>query len=178
MWIVNLHQTLNPLWQRYADEALYCGWLYLDSRKDIDVRFFQLPTVEWIFKRWLNLIRREALNVDPTVDNRHNVVCSNHFVDGCPTFKNHLPTLFVFNILKQKHSYKTKNSHQGRTPDIKCNTIEPFPKRAKLIKCHTDKTLLCYHYVSGEIDSSNCNTDYIIIPYPNYIISWNMYKIS
>lgn len=75
-----------------------------DSRKDKDVRFFQLPKVEWILKRWLNLIRREELNIDPTVDNQHNVVCSNHFVDGCPTFKNPLPTLFVFNILKQKHS--------------------------------------------------------------------------
>lgn len=159
MWIINLHQTLNPLWgwrilsistpgkmfvlwalacekvknytllARFPEHSVttrkQCKRLTLqrgeydrdmlmrhciavgctsDSRKDKDVRFFQLPKVEWILKRWLNLIRREDLNVDSTVDNRHNVACLNHFVDGCPTFKNPLPTLFVFNILKQKHS--------------------------------------------------------------------------
>lgn len=116
-----------------------------DSRKDKDVRFYQLPKVECTLKRWLNLIRREGINVDPKVDNRHNVVCSKHFVDGCPTFENPLPTLFVYNNFKQSTPRKTKNSHHGRTADIcKCNTNstanEPFPKRAKLVKCHTDKT--------------------------------------
>lgn len=132
-----------------------------DSRKDKDVRFYQLP--KCTLKRWLNLIRREGLNVDPNVDNRHNVVCSKHFVDGCPTFENPLPTLFVYNNFKQSTPRKTKNSYHGRTADIKCNTNstanEPFPKRAKLVKCHTDKTQLCYPYVSGEIDIPDCNTD-------------------
>lgn len=32
-------------------------------------------------------------------------------------------------------------------------------EQSLLIKCHTDKTQLCYPYVSGEIDISDCNTD-------------------
>lgn len=50
----------------------------------------------------------KGINVDSTVDNRHNAVCSKHFVDGCPTFENPLPTIFVYNNFKQKLLEKWK----------------------------------------------------------------------
>lgn len=136
-----------------------------DSRKDKDERFYQLPKVECTLKRWLNLIRREGLNVDPNVDNWHNVVCSKHFVDGCPTFENPLPTLFVYNNFKQSTPRKTKNSYHMVGQLISSVTLTVLQtnhflkEQSLLIKCHTDKTQLCYPYVSGEIDISDCNTD-------------------
>ena len=60
--------------------------------------FFQLPKVESALKKWLDLVRQEGLNVDPREGNRHNVVCSKHFVDGCPTFEHLLPTFKIFKI--------------------------------------------------------------------------------
>ncbi|XP_062621134.1 uncharacterized protein LOC134282753 [Saccostrea cucullata] len=128
-----------------------------DSRKDKDVIFYDLPKVESSLKNWLNLVRREGLSVDPTLDNRHNVVCSKHFVDGRPTFENPLPTLFAYNNYKQKTPRKTKNSHQGRTTEEKCTANDqPIRKKVKLVKCFSEK---CYHYVAGEIDVSDNVTD-------------------
>ena len=75
--------------------------LLLVVRRTIETKifrvFFILPKVESALKKWLDLERREGLNVDPREDNRRNVVCSKHFVDGCPTFEQPLPT---FKILK------------------------------------------------------------------------------
>ena len=64
-----------------------------DSRKnsDILVVFYQLPKVDSIQKKWLNLVRREGLKINPTSDLRSLAVCSKHFVDGGPTFENPLP---------------------------------------------------------------------------------------
>ena len=69
-----------------------------DSRKNKDIRFFQLPKVESALKKWLDLERREGLNVDPREDNLRNVICSKHFVDGCATFEHLLPTFKIFKI--------------------------------------------------------------------------------
>lgn len=68
--------------------------------------FLQLPKVKCTLKRWLNYIRRERLNVDPTVDNWHHVLCSIAFYGWMPilpiqTFEKHLPSLFVNYNFKQ-----------------------------------------------------------------------------
>ena len=101
-------------------------------------------------------MRREGFNDDPREDNRHNVVCSKHIVDGCPTFEHPLPTLFSYNNYKQNTPRKTKNSHQGRTTENSCTTNEPNPQKVKLVKCNTEKW---YLYVSGEIQISDSCTD-------------------
>ena len=50
-----------------------------DNRnKDIPV-FFIFPKVESALKKWLDLVRREGLNVDPREDNRHSVLFKTFF---------------------------------------------------------------------------------------------------
>ena len=69
-----------------------------DNKKDKDIHFFQLPKVESSLKRGQDLVGREGLTVDPREDNWHSVVCSKHFVNGCPKFEHPLPTIKIFKI--------------------------------------------------------------------------------
>ena len=119
--------------------------------------FYQLPKVDSVQKKWLNLVRREDLKINPTSDLRSLAVCSKHFVDGGPTFENPLPTLFSYNNYKQSTPRKTKNSHQGRQilkkgQQNEESQSEPVHKKIRLVKCDEDKSQVCYPYVSGEVD--------------------------
>ena len=128
-----------------------------DSRKNSDIVFYQLPKVDSIQKKWLKLVRREGLKINPTSDLRSLAVCSKHFVDGGPTFENPLPTLFSYNNYKQSTPRKTKNSYQGRQilkkgQQNEESQSEPVHKKIRLVKCDEDKSQVCYPYVSGEVD--------------------------
>jgi hypothetical protein len=54
--------------------------------------------------KWISLINRQKSETDKTLwePNPYSVVCSAHFVDGCPSDKNPLPTLNLgYNITQQ-----------------------------------------------------------------------------
>lgn len=102
----NVNSTARWIWQKYAMRHCIAVGCSYDSKKDKDLLFLQLPKVKCTLKRWLNYIRRERLNVDPTVDNWHHVLCSIAFYGWMPilpiqTFEKHLPSLFVNYNFKQ-----------------------------------------------------------------------------
>lgn len=115
MW--NVNSTARWIWQKYAMRHCIAVGCSSDSKKDKDLLFLQLPKVKCTLKRWLNYIRRERLNVDPTVDNWHHVLCSIAFYGWMPilpiqTFEKHLPSLFVnYNFKQSIRRKKKRNTH-------------------------------------------------------------------
>ena len=73
------------------------------------VTFIKFPTSLFHRHIWYNLLRRGGPNDCMTVENigKWQRVCSQHFIDGCPTPQHPHPTLFDYNNFRVSKSPRT-----------------------------------------------------------------------
>lgn len=109
-----------------------------DSKRHFRLKFYALPTKNYLKRKWVKLLRNKALKTD----SKYTSVCSLHFKSGRKTYETNVPTLFpwsrewtdlvqTFNSETEKwfekqqandHSYVKKPPRLSLTPMSKNKT--------------------------------------------------------
>jgi hypothetical protein len=131
------------------------------------VRFFDLPKMSSVRRKWLGHVRRDGLESviaaklqqNPKIDLRSYAVCSRHFPDGHPTVENPYPTLHSHNNFKLPKTTRRSQTSRSAASSI----VDPAPdmaptrKTIRLVKQHSKQ---CYPFIAGEVVVGDEATDH------------------